>query len=125
MQNSTWLMTRDEERDFKCVQFVLSEFVEPRPREFWRWMACTRISSERARRNPPLHSPRRLETPALDDRQAAFMRQAGYQWDEERNKWYRGDLSRRVRAEVRCFLSWDVFFWFAWGGVWGGGVGVY
>ena len=41
------------------------------------------------------------EPPALDDRQAAFMRQAGYQWDEERNKWYRGDLSRRVRAEVR------------------------
>jgi len=28
MQNSTWLMTRDEERDFKCVQFVLSEWQE-------------------------------------------------------------------------------------------------
>ena len=28
MHNSTWLMTRDEERDFKCVQFVLSEWQE-------------------------------------------------------------------------------------------------
>jgi hypothetical protein len=28
MQNSTWLLTRDEERDFKCVQFVLSEWQE-------------------------------------------------------------------------------------------------
>ena len=28
MQNSTWLMTRDEARDFKCVQFVLSEWQE-------------------------------------------------------------------------------------------------
>lgn len=28
MQNSTWLMTRDETRDFKCVQFVLSEWQE-------------------------------------------------------------------------------------------------
>lgn len=28
MQNSTWLITRDEERDFKCVSFVLSEWQE-------------------------------------------------------------------------------------------------
>jgi len=28
MQNSTWLITRDEERDFKCVSFVLSQWME-------------------------------------------------------------------------------------------------
>ena len=28
LHNSTWLMTRDEERDVRCVQFVLSEWQE-------------------------------------------------------------------------------------------------
>ena len=29
------------------------------------------------------------------------MKAAGYQWDAERKRWFRGDLSRRVRAEMR------------------------
>ena len=37
----------------------------------------------------------------LDERQAAIMKAQGYQWDAERRRWYRGDPTRRVRAECR------------------------
>ena len=37
----------------------------------------------------------------LDERQAAIMMAQGYQWDAERRRWYRGDPTRRVRAECR------------------------
>ena len=50
------------------------------------------------------HHPRLVvacEPPALDERQAAIMKARGYQWDAERRKWYRGDPTRRVRAECR------------------------
>lgn len=39
--------------------------------------------------------------PVLDERQAAIMKAQGYQWDAERRRWYRGDPTRRVRAECR------------------------
>ena len=41
------------------------------------------------------------EPPVLDERQAAIMKAQGYQWDAERRRWYRGDPTRRVRAECR------------------------
>ena len=45
--------------------------------------------------------PPGAEPPVLDERQAAIMKAQGYQWDAERRRWYRGDPTRRVRAECR------------------------
>lgn len=64
--------------------------------------------------HPKRHVPLRLQAdpppPELDERQAEFMRQRGFEWNPKARSWSKGDPARAQRLEVRSagrVLKWE------------------